>query len=148
MRKTDAPTSLPSGRAARCLILAAGGHPAPEALTDGLQRRQATCRVVQDMARVMVELARCPGQALIVIEPQTLPQADQLIAAVQRYHPRTALWQYTGQPQPTLRSLQPEKAPPAAPGDRSPAEPLPSPLISEEELEMLLGFNEPTEDQP
>ncbi len=169
MRKTDATNPPSLGCAARCLILAAAGQPVPDALRQGLRRRAVQCRLVTGPIRAMVELARCPGQALIIIEPEALAHADQLVAAVSRYHPRTALWRFDSNPKPLLRPIGPGSlhtshqgrvssgAKPADAGElsgprrdaklNSPTPAVhPEPLISEEELAMLLDEDERTED--
>ena len=130
----------------------------------------------------MVELARQPTGALVVVEPQQQTGLADLIEAVKAYHPRTVRWGYRSSHPSGKAQLQPlngqplgdatglndrpkslDVVPPRATGDstrsplgriqgqvpsdrvrslivkvQGPAE-VGEPLISEEELAMLLG---------
>ncbi len=178
MSQTDITIPPSFDRSAQCLILAAAGRSVPSALRDGLRSRSVICRQIDGPIRMMVELARHPSQAVILIEPDTLPQSGRLIDAVQRYHPGAVLWRYAEGPEPILQVIQPPRVPvePAAspPSLEQPAEQrhstidgtveiknitaesfLPpdgdissAPLISDEELAMLLDLEDMGEDQP
>lgn len=107
----------------RCLLLVPRGFDAPLDLLDGLRRRRVTVQEVGDAPAVMVALATGstagPFAAVVLIEPDSVRDADRLIAAIRRHH-RVAIWRYGYDAHPRLVRLYtpPEAATPApVPGD-------------------------------
>lgn len=85
----DAPTVRPC----RCVILTPRALPRPIRLIVGLEERGAQLTIVHDAPSLMVELAG--GAHLAIInEPRTARRLDELLAAVERYYPRTPCWQF------------------------------------------------------
>jgi hypothetical protein len=145
--------SIPAGEL-RCVVLMPPGTSVPAMLLTGLSRRGASVTVVTQGPRVMVELLAQPTASVIAVEPQQQPRLEELAAAVHRYYPKTAVWQFRvskGQPQlspyigdspgrmaaedPAVAAateLKRGRRPPAVAQDEGP-------LITGEELAMLLG---------
>jgi len=174
----------PDSAVKRCVVLVCPDGATPVDLLGGLSRRGGSSRVVVEPADVMVELARQPTGAWVVVDPEKQPGLTDLIEAVSVYHPRTVRWAYHSADVSGKAQLQPlngrsgddpadDPPPPATvttepqeteapnitspfplgrvqdqvPSDRvrsllvkvrGPAE-VGEPLISEEELAMLLG---------
>ncbi|MEM7682260.1 MAG: hypothetical protein AAF288_09930 [Planctomycetota bacterium] len=150
----------------RCLVLTAPQGEPPTVLLEALDRRSAEVCQARDAPGAMVELAHGPAEVLVVVEPQHSTVVDELVDAVRRYHPQTALWRFGQQDgSPRLSEFDPPQrahsvaqapAPPVQNGP-DPREALrdlltPSPdtaadpfgedgpaWISQEELAMLLG---------
>lgn len=162
----------------RCVVFANAADSVPVELLEGLSRRKMTVSVVSDPPAVMVELARGDTAALVLVERRRLPRVESLLAAVQRYHPRTTVWAFEREDHgPRLIKLSSHDHAASIPAadenghngngrtqlDRRPAErsrderlrklavQVPpgreqEPLITQEELEMLLGHSvEPAE---
>lgn len=172
----------------RCVVVlprGAGVERAPASLLAGLSQRRLDVVIAPDAPTAMVELARRPTAAVVVVEPQHLPQVGELIRAVRAYYPNVVCWRYEQQEagpgrlsaingtydEPTDGWSQAASASgPMEPGKFDPVEdeelervlgrtrqridPLltrikrpdrasSSPLISEQELAMLLGEDEP-----
>ncbi|MEM9881487.1 MAG: hypothetical protein AAF800_01045 [Planctomycetota bacterium] len=103
----------------------------------------------------------CPDRSLVVVEPQHQPRADELRSTLASYHPTVRVWAYHAHGPDGGASLEPYDPPPAPDPDDPPARPVvkganqrlrslvvrvdaeppadPGPLISEDELAMLLG---------
>lgn len=137
----------------RCLVALpdrAGDPAAPPALLAGLIRRNAQVRVARGAPWVMLELASEPIDALVVVDPEHLAGLDDLVAAVAGYFPSIVCWRFdeSGGGEGRLSELT---ADPGAARQRvapllvqvdEPAGP-PSPLVTHEELSMLLGQEDP-----
>ena len=95
-------TNPANGSAMRCLLLATRGRDVPPELTSGLQQRGVTTDTTFDLPAVMVRLARQRFGTLVILDPPAWPQLDALAAAVRRYHPGVALWQYRFDADPRL----------------------------------------------
>jgi hypothetical protein len=68
----------------------------PLDLLDGLRQRGVQPREVHHAPLVMAELAAArPGyDVLVIVDPDSLPEADSLVAAVRRYFPNVKPWRY------------------------------------------------------
>lgn len=147
--------------AKRCVLLCpATNEPLTQELLRALSRRGLTVVLVTDPPRAMLELARYGALALIVADPDRVSGAGELIEAVRVYRPRTVCWQYANRklapinghlggvvlsgpdettPTERLRADRQRlgdlvvQAQPRDPHDGG------EPLVSEEELSMLLG---------
>ena len=152
-------------RAIRCLVLV-GQAQRPETLLKGLCRRKVRTTIVPDAPAVMVALAHHPSSALIVNEPSTVHRFSELLAAVERYYPTIVCWQYTSDNggkarltklltsfpsgRPPLNEQEQGAAPPhrREPRLRAGDEgmlPTTSPLVTHEELAMLIGLESPAD---
>ena len=142
----------------RCVVvLPEGGDDAdaPPSLISGLSRRGMAVIVSPGPARAMLHLARSPSAAMVVVDPDQVADVTELVEAVQTYHPSVVCWRYERR-EPSdvgrLTAMDRGGLPPESRGpgqgiaDRleklvnrvnPPADP-PSPLITEEELAMLL----------
>ncbi len=156
-------TASRSGLSLHGVVWAAANRPQPTMLLSLLRSRMSQVELVADAPAVMAALAR-GARVLIVCEPQTQPRLTPLLAAVGRYHRRVICWQYDpltadGRPQLSALAIPGKKvAPqanriavaneeiqqsvPAADDDLD----LATPLISTEELDMLLGG--PDDEEP
>ena len=147
----------------RCIVLGRPGGNIPADLLSALGARGLVVEVVLAAPDAMVELAAGPVVALIVVEPQFQPRIDELVAAVHRNFPHTVCWQcvlrngderpkldrlnghagadFTSPLEPQQRSSgKQDNAQDSQPKDESDAhsETTVDPLISDEELDMLL----------
>lgn len=126
---------------------------APAPLVDGLRARGMAVQVADSAPQAMVRVARGRSAAVVVVDPDRLADADELVRVVRCYHPQVVCWRFDraeGQVG-RLRAF-------AGGGDRMRRDPnagrrpvegllhrVPgpgagsSPLISEQELAMLLG---------
>jgi hypothetical protein len=138
----------------------------PSALLRGLRTRGVEVVMASDPPAVMVALAERPCDILIVHGPIDDEQIQQLIAAARQFHPRLALWQYAcihGGQSPTLcRVPDQASAPTADPASAAPQPPErkdaatsadvhvgprdDEPLLTGEELRMLLGDDDDDDD--
>jgi len=171
----------------RCVVVlprGAGVERAPASLLAGLSQRRLDVVIAPDAPTAMVELARRRTAAVVVVEPDRLPQVGELVRAVRAYYPQVVCWRYDQRggdrgrlsaingtydaPAEALPDVSP--ADQMTPGKFDPVEdeelervlgrtrqridplvtPVPrpqrvssSPLISEQELAMLLGEDEP-----
>jgi len=147
----------------RCVVVAGEGWSVPGALAGALERRRIETIVVADAASAMVELALGQFDILLIVEPGECGECEQLLAAALTYYPNVLQWQYesghgsagrlsavggrqgsaavTGEAEQQLAAL-------ASPGrDEDEAlDDLAPPLVSAEELAMLLGSDDPGED--
>lgn len=83
--------------------------------------------------------------AMVVVQPPSWPQVEELLAAARRYVPRAALWSYDGGAlhplsPPPPQAAQPEAAPAATgrPKTNHQAAAPEQPFISRQEIDMLL----------
>jgi hypothetical protein len=149
--------------AARCVVAVAPGAQAPAALLQGLTRRGIKVALAAGEVAAMVELARSSTAAVILCDPARLARPAELVRAVERYYPKTRCWQFA--PARWQGAWEMSKVNPdlcrswagAAPGRRpvsgnggagaAPGLDAAAPVLSAEELEMLLGPL-PDEDPP
>lgn len=75
----------------RCVVLVGRLNRPPDALLDGLEKRGASVRVVNDPPSAMVEMAR-GARVIVVNEPHTVRRLPELMAAIKRYYPRAKCW--------------------------------------------------------
>jgi hypothetical protein len=140
--------------AGRCVVLCARGTDVPRVLLEGLAARGLKPFALPSEMAVMVDLAHRPASAVVVCEPSRWRRAHEVLAAIQRYYPSTACWQYGPAGPGGAWKLAPltsglsldggvgwtEDDDPSAAAD----EPLPergsiSQLLTPEELDMLIG---------
>ncbi len=154
-----------------CLLLAPTGCDVPGDLLDGLRSRGVDLREVSDAPAVMTELATGNHRIVILIEPGAVRDVEPLTRAMATYHPHTGVWQYSMALDPPLQAYPMPRPAPADVVDREaegthrtdpPPAPQPittsdqteepdameadeldeRPLLTEEELAMLLGDDE------
>ena len=134
-----------------CALLVRPGHEPPKALIEGLRQRGARTFTISDLPAVMVTLAQQPVNVLVVTDAPHWHALPQLIAAVRRYHPRVRLWRFewdatqrkarlsrltNGMPnRDAAAAVEKKSGEPRAPAPR----PMAEPLITQEELAMLIG---------
>lgn len=75
----------------RCVVLVGRLNRTPDVLLDGLEKRGASVRVVNDPPSAMVEMAR-GARVIVVSEPHTVRRLPELMAAIRRYYPRAKCW--------------------------------------------------------
>ena len=153
------------GSRGRCVVLCEGE--APAALREGLARRGLTAVAVGDAAAAVLELARGVeatrlggAVALVLVEPGRHEAVRELVAAARTYFPRIACWWYAtgqGDSKPRLDVYDGHEQPDADEGRVEESEATMEdtddgtardggtglPLLSVEELEMLLGVDVP-----
>ncbi len=87
---------LPAGASAsQCLILLPAPTMLPQRLLCELKGAGVRFSLLAEPPRVMVELARRHGGAVIVCEPAQIRESDCLIEAVTTYHPEVPCWRYS-----------------------------------------------------
>ena len=149
-----------AGAGGRCVLLAPRAGAAPAGLVAGLVARGLAVDVVVHPAPVMVELGRGGVRALVVIEPALPRDRAALLAAVRHYYPTVVCWQYEpagADGVPRLRKFgavvaaadraangaaAPAAASPAPPPvarSPQPGAPPPVPVLTQEEVAMLIG---------
>jgi|GEM_PF-6471520 len=151
--QTDTPNSTPPANHG-CLVIADRKGRVPAALLNALQARSTSARIAASLPAAMVELAKVSAQFIIVVDPLMHPSASrqlEFIHAVHAQHPGTAIWGFTqqnGHPvlQPLDRILGPDgqicrwRSLMVATSEQ-PQSPLKQPLVSEQELAMLLSID-------
>lgn len=156
-RQTNEPPGTPrTPKSANhgCLVIADRKGRVPAALLNALQARSTSARIAASLPAAMVELAKVSAQFVIVVDPLMHPSASrqlEFIHAVHAQHPGTAIWGFTqqnGHPvlQPLDRILGPDgqicrwRSLMVATSEL-PQSPLRQPLVSEQELAMLLSID-------
>lgn len=164
--RTPNPKKIMSKSTARFVVLVKPGGAAPGALLSAVARRGAAATVVAEPPGVMVELASAPVEAVIVVEPARQALLRELLDALRTYYPEVKRWQFAcvtdGErvgKEPVLgpiearyesieasepawqavRRVQQRVRPLSVKLPAVASEAARSPLISEEELAMLLG---------
>jgi hypothetical protein len=140
----------------RCLVLLQDDLRAADPLVRALCRRGLDVHLVSSPPAAMASLAQTPSQFMIIVQPACVPWLSPLRSAVQRYYPRLKLWQYapdatghcqllplngraqTASPPAPLPSPPSPPSPQPDPGDPGDFPP-PQPLLTPEEIEMLLS---------
>lgn len=92
-------------RAASCLLLLPAGYDAPPGLLSGLRQRGVRLREVADAPAAMATLGLAgaePANVLVIVEPEAAGDAEALVQAVRRYHPRVGVWRYRRGDRPVL----------------------------------------------
>lgn len=163
---TGSVNAAPGHAGMRCVILSGRGLVLPARLVEGLSQRGLRVTVVADAPSVMLELANGCG-VLIIHEPTMVRHLDELLGAVHRYYKGVACWRFDSLPtgQSSLARINGRN--PGAGGELAAAKPMiprsetvearpvgthatgssrpladatgKPPLISREELEMLLA---------
>lgn len=151
----------------RCVVLTSPDDRGTSDLVRLLRARGVEVVFAGDPPSVMVELASSPRGALIVDKPADRPRLAQLFAAVRKYYPAVVCRQYDPpgpdgqrrlappggadrsgrQPEAGTKPKSDEPWSPQAPinhdeacsGQQSGGGKTPSPLVSREELAILLG---------
>lgn len=142
----------PDAGLCRCVVWAHPGDQAMQGLIAGIQRRGAAASAAAGAAQVMVELAH-GARVVIVHRPSDRSALDRLLAAVARYYPHVILWRFEPQGQ-GLVPFDRRPGTPSAPSSNGnghhgrdvkrapepqPAPPSSEPLVTPDELAMLLG---------
>lgn len=128
-----------------------------------MSKRGFQMSVTADAPSALLEAIETQATALLIVEPTHQPQGHELIDTVRQYFPRLALWQVTdhhGQPQlaaihaalnpaaePASTSTTPSgqaDPPPSANPPRLFAEGEPGPIVTKDELAMLIGSTPPS----
>lgn len=126
-----------------------------------MSRRGFQMSVAADAPSALLEAIETQATALLVVEPAHQPQGAELIDTVRCYFPRLALWQVTdhhGQPQ--LNAIQGDPLKAAEPAESTKpdnaskplptnpprlfAEGEPGPIVTKDELAMLIGSTPPS----
>lgn len=151
--RSPTPHRPQAGPAGRFIVLAGAVEPS-RGLIHALDRRGADVLVRTAAVDVMVELARTAAAALLVVDPDRQPMTGELVEAVHTYYPRVDCWQFTPQQEgnaPRISRINGQWASePRRDTDASRrleslvihvdgGSALDGPLISEQELAMLLG---------
>jgi hypothetical protein len=157
-----------AGRTGRCLLLTQRGEPAPTLLANRLAERQLAIETFTDASALMAALAGGATLAVVVLQPCRQPRLGELLRALQRYYPGVVCWQYEAGPglqriETTPNSGQagvvekdrpfgseqrngmfgtPRNRQPLEPRNQQPAGAETAPLLTQEELDMLLGSME------
>ena len=91
----------------RCILLLNETGEVPESLLTGLERRGADLVVAKLPTELMVMLAEERTHAIIIDDPQRVPQLSELLRALATYYPWVARWSHeatqNGQPRRLLR---------------------------------------------
>ena len=160
------PNEKMSNGDARFVVLVKPGGSAPRRLLSAVARRGAKATVVAEPPGVMVELAVGPVEAVIIVEPAYQALLHELLDAVRTYYPGVKRWQFAASrdgeqavrepmlapiearyesiesQEPTwqsVRRVQQRVGPLSIKLPAGASETARSPLITEEELSMLLG---------
>ena len=167
-----APTGAKSnGATTHCLLWLPRGFDAPLDLVRGLNRRHVRVRQVHDAPSVMAQMAAnrlnsTAARVLILVEPHLLRQPQRLIDTLRTYYPKALIWRYDLTAEPALTHwedgpVEPDQTVPQdPPAETEPVEPAAEassrlvaapdqtdePLLSDEELAMLLG--DMTDEEP
>ncbi|GEM_PF-5013207 len=126
----------PAPRAVCCVVLASRHRPAPGALLASFRARGVEVRLESDPLLALAELGRClvehrqqaaqqatfhekivpthPSLILVIVEPADFDDLDELIGCVAHSMPLVTISAYQGDVEPSLRVLQPGRAPAAA----------------------------------
>ncbi len=94
--KTGAAPHARSAEEYRALVLLPKGSALPLALLEAMQRRGMQPRVVEDLPRVMVALAKEPVTVLVVVNAVRWTKLHELGRVMQRYYPEVRCWRYDG----------------------------------------------------
>lgn len=127
MSTTGTEVPAQSGRKQRCVLLGKGpksgkGPAVPSELMEALTSKEMDVRRCDSSYMAMAELvlhetARRAGwhresAVLVVVEPDSRTELNDLVDAALRWTTRTTFWQYTQGPEPRLRALPVETGPP------------------------------------
>ena len=157
------------GERRQCVVCLPSSTPMPQPLLGELARRSVPVTLANDPPAVMLALAQRASLAMILVEPEQQPHLRELLSAVREHHPSVRLWSYRAGAGGLRRFDAADREAPADQGATSAdhphhglthaqaqaltgggdsgvaaAEPR-APLVTAEELQMLLG---PVEDQP
>jgi len=137
-----------AGEAPQILVLTHPAAPVPAKLMQALQRRGSRVQLVTDAPMLMAELAFAQRPVVIINQTQRFAHLSQLLAAMTDYHPQVDCWgfdEHTAAHAPRFVPLtgthaaapQPLKMHPT----EEPADEDTEPLLTAEELAMLLGHS-------
>ncbi len=143
----------------RAVVWHAPEVPPPPNLMAALAGRRIEAVRVQSPYRALAELCRAgiPAQpAIVIVHPESLADVPAFWDAKARYAPGARCWMYGPIVRPVLRAivdadiarravqkLKPGGEPMAVPAEGPAEEASKAPLLSPEELRMLLGDDEP-----
>lgn len=131
----DATGRPKDGTRSRFVLVCAPDHEgevhAPESLRSALAARDAEVTIRTSVYDAMADLIehelalraheRREAMVLLVIEPDTLPHAQELVAAAARYTPHAVCWRFCEHEEPQLRAYAPERESAEAPSEGGPA---------------------------
>lgn len=132
MAPTGTEVPAQSGRKQRCVLLGKGpkgtkGPSVPAELLETLTSKEMDVRRCDSSYMAMAELvlhetARRAGwhresAVLVVVEPDSRTELNDLVDAALRWTTHTTFWQYTSGAEPRLRALPVEAGPPAEEGE-------------------------------
>lgn len=149
---TTSASSPSTSTVRRCLLLSKSDQPIHPQLLKHLHQRGIETLVVHDEPAVMASLSLDQPVMLILHEPAHWPDCIELREAMVRYYPRIACWQFdaTGRSSPlgltpwrnikTMAVVTPSPAP-VEPVMNQPERDPRAPLLTREEIEMLLGHD-------
>lgn len=119
--ETAPDAGAPRARAGCVLLLAPHAGEAPADLRLALANRDLASRAASTCHMAMAELVRAAiasgtlegaiagrGEALIIVEPSVQPQRalEELLASVEKFLPRAAVWSYDAGAAPRLRRME------------------------------------------
>lgn len=146
----------------QALLLLPKDQKIPQTLLNALQKRGLVPKVVGDLPAVMVELALKPVSILVLTQPRAWPHLDELGRALERYYPQTPCWRFhlpdarlthgRLEPWSWKQAVPPADIPPSSAMEpaplssdpapqRRPHRQVPDPLLTREELDMLLDHS-------
>lgn len=111
------------GQAGRFVLLVDAHTHGPMKLLEGLRKRDAAVRVVNDAAQAMVEVAQFKAQVIIVHEPESVRGLEAMLSAIRLYHPAVICWRHEAARSGKRENLSPFacQLKPAAPPRFTPA---------------------------
>lgn len=113
-----------------CVLLRAFGSAVPTALLASLAQRITTIRSFTDSYPALAEacaLSHSAPVVLVLIEPTTIPDAAELVRAVQLHVGRSTIWWYSERSGKKLAKLNPNENAPWTAAATTPTEPSPPP---------------------
>ncbi len=101
--KTDADRhKSPSSDPVECVMICAGAR-APDELVRTLESRGATLAIVSDVFAAAALVAESQtGQAVVIVEPDRVPRADELAKALRTRAPDVVCWRFCAAERPQL----------------------------------------------
>lgn len=78
----------------RCVVLLRRDQPMPEELLKGLERRKIRVRLVENRPEVIAELALGDVGAVILVEPEAVRGAEELREVIRGWYPEVGVWVY------------------------------------------------------
>lgn len=147
---TSTATPSPTALGRRCLLLSKSDQPIYPPLLKQLHRRGIQTLIVHDEPAVMTSLSLDQPAMFILHEPAHWPGCKELREAILRYYPGVACWQFDLAGRSALVGLTPWRSDktrgntipsptPVKPAMKQQERDLQTPLLTREEIDMLLG---------